>query len=160
MVKVIGVDPGLAESGIGIIEGRRSGIGGFSYGCIRTSRNASPPQRLERIYTKFSELLSQQHPDLMVIEDVYVLKAYPLSAIILGKVVGVFQLAAFQHGLRMLDVPVREAKQVLTGSGTASKMQLEAAVRHTLKLEQAIRPYHASDALALALIGVSRFPKG
>jgi crossover junction endodeoxyribonuclease RuvC len=54
------------------------------------------------------------------------------------------------------EIPVREAKQVLTGNGNASKSQLEKAVRHALKLEHAIRPFHASDALGLALIGLFR----
>jgi crossover junction endodeoxyribonuclease RuvC len=59
----------------------------------------------------------------------------------------------------VIEVPVREAKQVLTGSGTASKQQLEEAVRHRLAHKTSIRPFHASDALGLAIIGLYRFKK-
>jgi crossover junction endodeoxyribonuclease RuvC len=58
--------------------------------------------------------------------------------------------------VQITEVAVREAKKVLTGNGNASKMQLEKAVRHRLKMAEPIRPYHASDALGLALIGLYR----
>ena len=65
-------------------------------------------------------------------------------------------LAACRAGVRVNEVPVREAKQVLTGNGNADKSQLEKSVRHFLNLTVPIRPYHASDALGLALIGLFR----
>ena len=93
----------------------------------------------------------------MVIEDVFSLQKYPKSGITLGKVTGVILLAGYQVDVPVTEVPVREAKQVLTGNGNASKIQLERAVRHLLNLPDPIRPYHASDALGLALIGLFRY---
>lgn len=93
----------------------------------------------------------------MVIEDVFSLQKYPKSGITLGKVTGVILLAGYQVDVPVTEVPVREAKQVLTGNGNASKMQLERAVRHFLNLTTPIKPYHASDALGLALIGLFRY---
>ena len=93
----------------------------------------------------------------MVIEDVFSLSKYPKSGINLGQVTGVVMLAGWQAGVKSLEIPVREAKQVLTGNGNASKMQLEASVRHRLQHNSPIRPYHASDAMGLALIGFYRF---
>ena len=100
--------------------------------------------------------MESEKPDLLVIEDIFSLQQYPKSGIVLGQVSGVILLAAEQIGVTAREVPVREAKQVLTGNGNASKVQLEKSVRHQLKLSTPIRPLHASDALGLALIGLYR----
>jgi crossover junction endodeoxyribonuclease RuvC len=93
----------------------------------------------------------------MVVEDVFSLNNYPTSGILLGKVSGVILLAGHQAGIPVMEIPVREAKKILTGNGKASKEQLEKAVRQKLNLEKPIRPFHASDAMGLALIGLYRF---
>ena len=115
------------------------------------------PSRLNQIFSKLLILLKDEKPDLMVIEDIFSLQKYPKSGITLGKVTGVILLAGYQVDVPVTEVPVREAKQVLTGNGNASKMQLERAVRHFLNLTTPIKPYHASDALGLALIGLFRY---
>jgi crossover junction endodeoxyribonuclease RuvC len=102
-------------------------------------------------------LFLEEKPDLLILEEVFSLDAYPKSGITLGKVCGVIQLAAQQSHVPMVEVAVREAKAVLTGNGAASKSQLEKAVRQTLCIENTIRPSHASDALGLALIGLFRY---
>jgi crossover junction endodeoxyribonuclease RuvC len=66
-------------------------------------------------------------------------------------------IAGFRLQIPVIEIPVREAKQVLTGNGNASKEQLEKAVRHTLGAQKQIRPFHASDAIGLALIGLYRY---
>jgi len=157
MVKVIGIDPGLAETGIGIVNGRGMQIDAFSYGCVNTDKAHSLPVRLHRIYSKLTQVLDEQRPDLMVVEDIFSLERYPKSGLALGKVTGVILLAGHQHHTGILEVPVREAKKVLTGNGNAGKKQLEQAVRRQLNLKDPIRPDHASDALALALIGLYRY---
>jgi len=156
MVKIIGIDPGLADTGIGIVRGKGMQIAGFSFGSIHTSSRNPLPVRLERIYTRLSELFQAESPDLIVVEDVFSLERYPKSGLILGKVTGVILLAACRAAAPICEVPVREAKQVLTGNGNADKKQLEKAVRHFLAMAQPIRPYHASDALGLAMIGLFR----
>jgi crossover junction endodeoxyribonuclease RuvC len=155
-MKVLGIDPGLADTGIGVVHGYGLRIDGFAYGSIATSQKEEQSKRLEIIYTKVLRVLRQEMPDLMVVEDVFSLEKYPKSGILLGKVTGVILLAGCHINVPIREIPVREAKQVLTGNGNASKSQLEKAVRHALKLERAIRPFHASDALGLALIGLFR----
>ena len=155
-MKVIGIDPGLSSTGIGIVQGTGIHVDGFSYGSVNTDKDTPLSGRLRRIYTKISSLLECEKPDLMVIEDIFSLQQYPKSGIVLGQVSGVILLAAEQLGVTTREVPVREAKQVLTGNGNASKVQLEKSVRHQLKLSSPIRPLHASDALGLALIGLYR----
>ena len=159
MIKVIGIDPGLAATGIGIVRGTEFKLDGFSYGSINTSKNISLPTRLDQIFSKLILILKDEKPDLMVVEDVFSLEKYPKSGIILGKVSGVVLLAGCRVDVPSIEIPVRESKQVLTGNGNATKMQLEKSVRHLVNLTTPIRPYHASDALSLALIGLFRYKK-
>ncbi len=156
MLKVIGVDPGLADTGVGIVTGCGITVSGFAYGSIQTERVRRLPERLNRIYSKLSTVLREEAPDLMVVEDVFSLEKYPKSGIILGKVTGVILLAGYRVDVPVIEIAVREAKKVLTGNGNASKAQLERSVRHTLGMTEPISPFHASDALALALIGLYR----
>jgi len=159
MVTVIGIDPGLAATGFGIVRGDGLKIDDFSFGSINTPSNISLPHRLEQIYSRLILVLEDSKPDLMVVEDVFSVEKFPKAGITLGKVSGVVLLAGCKTDVPVAEVPVREAKQILTGNGNASKKQLEKAVRHLLKLQTPIRPYHASDAMGLALLGLFRFKK-
>ena len=155
--KIIGIDPGLASTGIGVLTGRRNRVETFAYGTIQTSSKDFPAVRLEHLFTRLMRLFEQEGPDLLIVEDIFSLEKYPKSGITLGKVCGVILLAGRKSGLTAIEIPVREAKQVLTGNGNASKEQLEKAVRRTLGSGKPIRPFHASDALGLALIGLFRY---
>ncbi|HSO66648.1 MAG TPA: crossover junction endodeoxyribonuclease RuvC [Desulfatirhabdiaceae bacterium] len=157
MTTVIGVDPGLAETGIGIVQGKGFQINRFAFDTLRTSAGSSLPDRLHWIYSRCLEILENQKPDMMIIEDIFLLEKYPKSAISLGKVCGVILLAGSFFKIPVYEIPVREAKQILTGNGNASKMQFERSVRNMLQLSQPIKPDHASDALGLALIGLLRY---
>ena len=156
MLKVIGIDPGLAATGIGIVKGSGLRVHGFSFGSIHTSQNLSLPNRLEKIFSELLALLQKESPDLMVVEDVFSAQKFPQAGITLGKVSGVVLLAGCRIKVPVVEVPVREAKQVLTGNGNATKKQLEMAVRQRLNLKTPIKPYHASDAMGLALLGLFR----
>lgn len=156
MVTVMGIDPGLAETGIGVVSGAALTVSDYSFGHIRTTKDMSTAARLHLIHSRISEAIAIKHPDLMVVEDVFSLERYPKSGILLGKVVGVVLLAACTAGIPVNEVPVREAKKILSGNGNASKAQLERSVRDFLKHPEPIKPDHASDALALAMIGLFR----
>ena len=131
MTKIVGIDPGLAATGVGVVSGRGVAVGGYSFGCITTSRSIPLAERLDCIFSKLQHLFADETPDLVVLEDVFSLKEYPKSGISLGQVSGVVMLAAVRAGLNCVQIPVRDAKQVLTGNGNASKLQLEKAVRAT-----------------------------
>ncbi len=156
MVKVIGLDPGLAGTGIGVIEGRGADIVDYSFGSISTHKADSTHLRLNTIFDRINAFLCREKPDLVVIEDVFSLEKYPGSGIMLGKVSGVLLVAAFKSGTRVEELSVREAKRVVTGSGSADKNQVERSVRNILNHPDPIRPFHAADALALALAGYFR----
>jgi crossover junction endodeoxyribonuclease RuvC len=160
MIKVIGIDPGLSATGVGIVRGTGLKVKGFSFGSIHTSKKLPLPGRLDKIFSNLLIVLKNERPDLMVVEDIFSLVKFPKAGITLGKVTGVVLLAGCQVGVPVAEVPVREAKQVLTGNGNASKMQLEKAVRRLLNLTDPIKPYHASDAMGLALVGLFRHNNG
>jgi crossover junction endodeoxyribonuclease RuvC len=157
MAKIIGIDPGLAATGIGIISGHGLHVEGYAYGSIPTEAFHSTAHRLNQIFSKLKHVIQKESPDIMIVEDIFSLGRYPKSGITLGKVTGVILLCASQAAIPVHEVPVREIKQVLTGNGNASKEQLEAAVRRALNCQTPIRPFHASDALAIALIGLYRY---
>jgi crossover junction endodeoxyribonuclease RuvC len=156
MIKVIGIDPGLSATGIGIVKGAGLGVDGFSFGSIQTSKNLPLPRRLNQIYSNLVGVLKDEKPDLMVVEDVFSIEKFPNAGITLGKVTGVILLAGCRMEIPVVEISVRESKQVLTGNGNATKAQLEMAVRSLLNLRAPIRPYHASDAIGLALVGLFR----
>jgi len=158
-MKIVGIDPGLAGTGIGLIEGNTRNIDRYSFGSISTKAGEPAPARLDDIYSKVRDFLVEQSPDLVVIEDIYSLEKYPGSCIMLGKVSGVILLAAFRAGARIEEVSVREVKKIISGNGSADKFQVERSVRHLLNHDVPIRPFHASDALGLALTGLYRYGK-
>ncbi|NVL90336.1 MAG: crossover junction endodeoxyribonuclease RuvC [Desulfobacterales bacterium] len=155
-LKVIGIDPGLAATGFGIVRGSGSRVGDYTFGTIRTSKTETLPGRLHHIFSELCSVLNSEKPGLMVIEDIFSLKQYPKSSIALGKVCGVILLACYQCGITAMEVPVKEVKRILTGNGNAAKDQVERSVRHFLKRDRPITPSHASDAIALALVGLFR----
>jgi len=157
MIKVIGVDPGLSATGVGIVRGIDLKVDGFSFGSIHTSKNLPLLNRLDQIFSNLLKVLKDEKPDLMIVEDIFSIEKFPNAGITLGKVTGVILLAGCRMEIPVIEVPVRESKQVLTGNGNATKMQLEKAVRRLLNLTTPIRPYHASDALGLALLGLFRY---
>ena len=156
MITVIGIDPGLSATGVGIVRGAGIKVDGFSFGSIQTSKNLPLANRLDQIFSNLVRILKDEKPDLMVVEDVFSIEKFPNAGITLGKVTGVVLLAGCRLEIPVVEIPVRESKQVLTGNGNATKAQLETAVRGLLNLAAPIRPYHASDAMGLALVGLFR----
>jgi crossover junction endodeoxyribonuclease RuvC len=156
MTKVVGVDPGLAATGIAVVCGTSLQVEQYSFGTIKTSSRSRLQDRLSFIYTKLTSILHAENPDLMVVEDIFSLEKYPKSGIALGKVTGVILLAGSHGNTPVMEISVREAKRVLTGSGAAGKQQLEESVRRRLNHPGMIKPDHASDALALAMVGLFR----
>lgn len=155
--KIIGIDPGMAATGIGVITGNKNKVEAYAYGVIETDKTLPTANRLEKIHSGLMKLFDEEKPDLVIVEDVFSVPQFPQSGITLGKVCGVVLLASRQAGIAVREIAVREAKQVLSGNGNADKVQLEKAVRQIVGSTVAIRPDHASDALGLALIGLFRY---
>lgn len=154
--RAVGIDPGLAATGYAVIEApaRRGEL--CAWGHIKTSSKAQLPVRLQTIFYEVDALFRQWQPAIVVVEDVYVLDRFPKAAIQLGEVRGVIYLAAQQHGIGVIKIRPTEVKSALTGNGRAPKDQVNRALRTLLRVRENIKPDHASDAAALALVGLSR----
>ncbi|PID77809.1 MAG: crossover junction endodeoxyribonuclease [Deltaproteobacteria bacterium] len=154
--KIIGFDPGLASTGVGIVKGSSKKIISYGFGCITTSPEMIHQYRIYKIFKETEDIIKEEKPSLVMLEDVFSIPEYPKSGILLGKVSGAILSACANHGVDVVEVQVRLAKEILTGNGKASKEQLEKAVREYLCHGEKISPFHASDALALAIIGIRR----
>jgi crossover junction endodeoxyribonuclease RuvC len=155
-VKAIGIDPGLAMTGFGIVETLPRGGRACDWGAIRTESNCPISLRLKIIYDGIKELIEKWNPSLLAMEEVFVLKQFPKAAIQLGEVRGVIFLVAQEKDIPLVEIRPTEVKSALTGSGRADKKQMERAIRQYLKIEGSLGSSHAGDALALALTGLSR----
>jgi crossover junction endodeoxyribonuclease RuvC len=155
-VKAIGIDPGLAMTGFGIVETLNRGGRACDWGAIRTEVGCSVPIRLKTIYDELKGLFEKWRPNLLVLEEVFVLKQFPKAAIRLGEVRGIIYLAAQEMDIPVMEIKPTEVKSALTGSGRAGKGQIQKAIRRILEIEVPIHSSHAGDALALALTGLSR----
>jgi len=155
-VKAIGIDPGLAMTGFGIVEALPRGGKACDWGAIRTDPGSPIPLRLRTIYDELKVLLGKWDPILLALEEVFVLKQFPKAAIQLGEVRGVIYLAAQEMDIPVVELRPTEVKSALTGSGRADKVQMKKAIRQILRIENPLSSSHAGDALALALTGLSR----
>ena len=154
--RCLGIDPGLAATGFAVVGALERGGELCDWGAITTKSGTLFEKRLHEIYCSVRELIVQWKPDIIAIEDVYVLKSYPRAAIQLGEVKGIIALAAAEASTDYLQIKPTEVKHGLTGNGRATKQQVCRAVQNTLDLKHPITPEHASDAAAIAVIALSR----
>jgi crossover junction endodeoxyribonuclease RuvC len=149
-VIVLGIDPGTAALGYGIIESRSGRLRMVDGGCLVTKPDASLPKRLLAIHGLLDDLIALHKPDLVAVERLF-FSRNAQTAFAVGQARGVVLLAAAQH-----DVPVREAtpnavKLAVTGSGSADKEQVGRMVALCLGLADPPRPDDTADALAVAI---------
>lgn len=152
----VGVDPGLADTGIAVIEviDRKGRV--RTWETISTKSKDPIPRRLEVIYNGVINIFSTWNATVLIVEDVFFLPKFPKAAMQLGAVHGILNLAASLQNIEVVEVKVTEVKKALTGNGRATKDQVERSVRRMCGIKEAIKPDHASDALALAVVGLSR----
>jgi crossover junction endodeoxyribonuclease RuvC len=154
--RAIGIDPGLAATGFAVVETIERCGRACEWGGIRTDSRDPIPLRLCRLFDAVVEITERWVLDLMVIEDVFTVDRFPRTAIQLGEVRGVICLAAWKQHIPIAQIRPTEMKKALTGSGRAPKAQIEKSLKRMLGIEGRILPNHASDAMALALTGLSR----
>lgn len=153
---VLGLDPGLAATGYGVV--RRSGreIKCLDFGCITTSTREETATRLKQIYDGITNVIERWSPELVVLEEVFMKGAAPSAALSIGQVRGVLLLAASKANCMVEGIAPRSVKLAISGSGAADKSQIERGLRRLLRMSEQIRPDHAADALGLAYVGAMR----
>jgi len=154
---VLGIDPGIANTGYGIVSGSGSRLQALGFGVIETRAAAAPEARLAEIHGDVGSLISRFDVEAVAIEDLY-FGANVVSAMAVGQARGVVLLAAGQHGLPVRSYTPQQVKAAVCGSGRAAKDQVGRMAARLLGLAAPPRPDHAADALAVALCDVNRAP--
>jgi crossover junction endodeoxyribonuclease RuvC len=147
---ILGIDPGTAETGFGVISCGRGEIKLIEHGMIKTSKDFDSAKRLNLIYKQTLEILRKHKPQVLAMESLFFnLNAKSASAV--GQAIGVIKLAAARRRVKTFEYPPLRIKMVLAGNGRAEKRQIQSEVRKILKLRRLPRPTHAADALAVAI---------
>ncbi|MDO8210738.1 crossover junction endodeoxyribonuclease RuvC [Conexibacter sp. CPCC 206217] len=154
---VLGIDPGTANTGYGVVALRRGRTIALDGGVIETAAGLPLERRLATIHARVSDLISEHEPAAIAIEDLY-FGANARSAMAVGQARGVVLLAAGQHGLSCSSYTPQQIKNAVCGSGRAEKLQVQQMVQRLLSLAELPRPDHAADALAVAICHTNRAP--
>lgn len=147
---ILGIDPGTAKTGYGVIQCSRREIKLIDYGSIKTSTKHSSPKRLDLIFQQTTEIIQKHKPQVLAMESLFFnINAKSASAV--GQAMGVIKLAAAKKKIKVFEYPPLRIKNVLSKNGRAKKRQIQSEVRKTLKIRKLPRPTHAADALAVAI---------
>lgn len=149
-MKILGIDPGTATTGFGVIEVMGSQKTAIDFGVISTHKDLPMPQRLAEIYDDLVALIGRHQPDKIAVEQLFFARNVT-TAITVGQARGVVLLAVAQAGLDVVEYTPLQVKQAITGYGKATKKQVQEMVKTLLKLEHLPKPDDAADALAIAL---------
>jgi crossover junction endodeoxyribonuclease RuvC len=147
---VLGIDPGVANTGYGVVTRRDGRLVALDGGVIRTSAALAQERRLADIHAAVSALLGEHEPDAVALEELY-FGQNVRTAFAVGHARGVVMLAAGQHGVPCTSYTPQKVKGAVCGNGRAGKDQVARMVKTLLGLEAEPRPDHAADALAVAL---------
>ena len=149
-MKIIGIDPGLVQTGYGIINVNNNQTSLIDYGIIKPQPKDSLANRLLAIFNDVCEIISNHDPQIFAIEEVFYGKNVK-SAMRLGQARGASMVAAASKGIPVYEYSARKVKQSVTGNGNAHKTQVQFMVKAKLKMDHNPEPIDASDALAIAL---------
>ena len=149
-MKVLGIDPGTAACGYGIVHGSGGHLRALGSGCWRTSAREPLDVRLLTIFEGVRELVAEHGPDAVAIEESYV-GADARIALSVGQARGAALVACAAAGVDCAEYPPATVKHTVCGYGRADKAQIQRMVRAILGLAETPRPHHAADALAVAI---------
>jgi crossover junction endodeoxyribonuclease RuvC len=147
---VLGIDPGTANTGYGVVARRGGRLVALDGGTIETAAGLDHGRRLSAIHARVGELLDEYSPEALAVEDLY-FGANARSAFAVGQARGVVILAAGQRGLPCASYTPQQIKAAVCGSGRAEKGQVQRMVQRLLALAELPSPDHAADALAVAI---------
>ena len=149
-MKILGIDPGYAIVGYGVIEFSGGGYRALDFGAITTDAQMPFPMRLQHIYNEMVSVIIKNDPDEMAIERLY-FQNNQKTAIPVAEARGVILLAAQMNNISVSEYTPLQVKQAVTGYGQAKKPQVMEMTRRLLKLESVPKPDDTADALAMAI---------
>jgi crossover junction endodeoxyribonuclease RuvC len=151
MTLVLGIDPGTASTGYGVVRDLEDGsMESVTYGVIHTPAGEPAHHRLSLLYHKMNEILLLYQPEACAVEKLFFQRNIS-TAIAVGQARGVLMLAISEAGLQMGEYTPNEVKQAVVGYGSAGKRQVQEMVRVLLALPEIPKPDDAADALAIAI---------
>jgi len=149
-IKILGLDPGTATTGWGLVEEIKGEPVIKAYGCIETPKTHSDVKRLEEIARDLREILATYEPDEVAVEELFFFKNLK-TAIKVAQARGILLLIPTENKIPVFEYTPLQIKQALTGYGRAEKKQVQIMVKNILKLKKIPQPDDAADALAVAL---------
>jgi len=149
-MRILGIDPGYAIMGYGIIEKKGSRIYPIVYGSLETDKSLSMPDRLKHLYTGLMDVIAEYQPEEASIEELY-FQNNAKTAIFVGQARGIAVLACANSGLKIFEYTPMQIKTSVSGYGKADKKQVQEMVKTILGFEEVIQPDDTSDALAAAI---------
>jgi crossover junction endodeoxyribonuclease RuvC len=153
-MRILGLDPGLQVTGYAVLEAGDAGPIVRDAGVLRSAAKREPTDmatRIRALYDGLTDVLEEWKPDAMAVEQLYAHYDHPRTAILMAHARGVFFLAGAQRGITVMSYAATKVKKLVTGSGRASKEQMQLAVQRELGLKQLPEPHDVADALAVAL---------
>jgi len=149
-MRILGIDPGIATVGFGIVDSEKNTLSLVSYGIISTCANTSLSSRLDHIYDDISELIRTFTPDEIACEELF-FNTNITTGISVAHGRGVVLLACFKAGIPIFEYTPLQVKQSVVGYGRAEKKQVIYMVQRLLNMKTAPKPDDAADALAIAI---------
>ena len=150
---ILGLDPGIATTGYGLVSQQAYQLRAEGHGVVRTASSEAVAERLVHIYREISSLIRQHRPDAVAVEKLFFNKNVQ-TAMSVGQARGVILLAGAQGGLPLLEYTPSAVKMAVTGHGSAPKKQVQVMVQSVLGMPEMPSPDDAADALAVAICGL------
>lgn len=154
-MRVLGIDPGLNIAGFCLLDTKNQNVTLKAYGVIRSSNKDSLPKRLKYLHEEALTIIQKFKPDVLAIEDAFFSKNVK-SAMTLGHARGTIILTAAINDMAVHEFAPRKVKSSVCGNGAASKEQVSYMVSKILKLDQKLKPYDISDAIAVGLCFINQ----
>ncbi len=150
---VIGIDPGTATTGFGIVKKDNDSFCCLDYGVITTSKEETPASRLYTLNKELSLIIKKYSPDFLAVESIYFFKNLK-TALPVSQAKGVIMFTAEKAKIPIYEFTPLEVKMTITGYGRADKKQVQEMVKLSLNLDKIPRPDDAADALGIAICGI------
>lgn len=147
---IVGIDPGIANIGVGIVKNGQKRYTLINYQTIKTTPKQAHPERLNIIFNSLSDIIDEYKPELLVMESLF-FAVNARSAMTVGKAMGAISLAASTQKIEIVEYTPLQIKKYLCGYGRAKKPEVQKMVKKLLGLKTVPKPQHAADALAAAL---------
>lgn len=155
---ILGIDPGIARTGWGVVLNQNSKIKSQNYGCIETDPGIAVEKRLLKVYKQVTDIINTYRPDCVAIEELF-FNTNAKTAMVVGQARGVILLAASEHALPLFVYTPLQVKIAITGYGRAEKGQMGKMIQTLLHLKTIPKPDDISDALAVALTHAFSYKK-